>query len=78
MDRLFAGARYRSALVERPAEGWTAVELVRDADGRSELVARVTYWDAAGQFYVEVLAKDIALSLLEALIAEAKAAIPTR
>lgn len=41
-------------------------------------VARVVFWDACGQFYVETFQTDVPLDIFEEVIAEAKTAIRMR
>jgi hypothetical protein len=44
----------------------------------AERIARVTYWDAGGQFSFEMFVKEIPLVIVEELIAEAKRTITIR
>jgi hypothetical protein len=53
-------------------EGYEGFELQRVQDGNTALVARILFWDATGQFWVETLGTDIPLTVMEELIAEAK------
>jgi hypothetical protein len=78
MDKRWGNYRYRTTLVEDADEGWTALEMSRLADGRTVRVARVTYWDAEGQFVFEMHIKEIPVIVLEELLAEAKTTIETR
>jgi hypothetical protein len=78
MDRIWANIHYRTTRVDDTQEGWSALELSRDVGGQVERVARIIYWDAEGQFAFEMFVKEIPLSVLEELLAEAKKAIPVR
>lgn len=75
MDRTWARIRYRTKTVEDLTEGWVALELVRDTEGKTETAARVTYWDAEGQFSFQMFGGEIPLGVLEEFVAEAKAAV---
>lgn len=75
MDRTWARIRYRTRSVEDLTEGWVALELVRDTESRTETAARVTYWDAEGQFSFQMFGGEIPLTILEEFVAEAKAAV---
>ena len=75
MDRIWAGYRYRTKPSEDLVDGWIALELFRD-DGRgAEPSARVTYWDAQGQFSIQMFVAEIPLGILEEFILEAKSTI---
>jgi hypothetical protein len=39
-------------------------------------VAKITFWDATGQFYLEISAKELPLLVIEDFIVEAKQQIP--
>jgi hypothetical protein len=77
MDRTWARIRYRTTSVENLTEGWVALELVRDTESKTETAARVTYWDAVGQFSFQMFGGEIPLTILEEFVAEAKAAVRT-
>jgi hypothetical protein len=77
MDRTWARIRYRTTSVENLTEGWVALELVRDTESKTETAARVTYWDAEGQFSFQMFGGEIPLTILEEFVAEAKAAVRT-
>lgn len=75
MDREFAEARYSTKLSRDDAEGWIALILLCQVAHKSETVARVVFWDAAGQYFLETAGGELPLVIVEALIAEAKASI---
>lgn len=77
MDRIWARTRYRTKAVENLSEGWLAIDLIRDTERSTETAARVTYWDAEGQFSFQMFGGEIPLSILEEFVAEAKAAVRT-
>lgn len=52
-------------------EGCFGVELYRSHDGKSQLVAKVVFWDAEGQYSVETMS-EVPLTILEELIQEAR------
>jgi hypothetical protein len=75
MNRDYGDAYYVSALAEDKAQGWIALELHRTQRGKKDRIARIVFWDASGQFFVETFNADVPLAILEELIAEAKATI---
>lgn len=52
-------------------DGYFGLELHRSYDGKSQLVAKVIFWDAEGQYSVETMG-EIPLTILEELIVEAR------
>ena len=72
MKKTWNGAEYLTQLVSDNDEGWIALELHRTEKWRSVLAARVVFWDAVGQFSLEVLVDELPLNIVEELIAEAK------
>jgi hypothetical protein len=78
LDRHYGDARYTSVLIEDRAEGSVGYGLVRIQQGVSRQMARILYWDASGQFAVEIPGGEVPLEVLEELIAEAKATIKRR
>jgi hypothetical protein len=50
---------------------------MRIQDGNSTHIARILFWDACGQFFVETLGSDVPLTILEELIEEARSTIKT-
>lgn len=76
MKRQWAGVHYRTKRFESRAEGWAALELLRSTGETTERAARLTFWDATGQFAFEMFGGELPLGILEEFIAETKAAIP--
>lgn len=74
----WANMEYVSSLTSDDEEGWTALELTRRDGNRAERVARVVFWDAIGQFMLEMFTDEIPVTVIEQLIAEAKREIRTR
>jgi hypothetical protein len=77
MKKSWGGAEYTTNLVSDNAAGWVALELHRRAQASSVVAARVVFWDAQGQFSLEVPVDEVPLVIVEELIAEAKSRIPT-
>ena len=75
MDLHFGQARYITRTVEDHKEGYAGLELHRTASGETSRVARILFWDASGQFFIETFNNELPLAVIEGLIAEAKAAI---
>jgi hypothetical protein len=78
MDKTWANIQYRTSTASDEQEGWIALDLTRRVGATAERIARVTYWDAEGQFSFEMFAKEIPLVIVEELIAEAKQTIIIR
>jgi hypothetical protein len=80
VDRSWAAYRYTTTKVDDTTEGWTAIELHRAKNGSqaTSRIARVIFWDAQGQFFIEAFGEEIPLSIAEDLIAEAKTEIRTK
>lgn len=78
MRRKWGSAEYATTLTSDNNEGWIAMELHATVQGKSTRVARVVFWDADGQFSLELSAKELPLVIVEELIVEAKRAIATK
>ena len=77
MRKMWKGFEYTTVLASNDDEGWIALELHRTEKRRDVLVARIVFWDAEGQFSLEVRVDEVPLAIVEELIAEAKARINT-
>lgn len=77
MDRTHGDAVFASAKVESKEDGYVGQELHCKRGGRIDVVAKVIYWDADGQYSVETLG-EVPLAILEELIVETKEMTPTR
>jgi hypothetical protein len=75
MKKAWLNAEYLTNLVVNNSEGWTALELHMRARGASCVAARVVFWDAAGQFFLEVALKELPLDVVEEFVAEARSTI---
>ena len=62
---------YITQVVSDREDGFIGLELIIDKADEPYCVAKVIYWDAMGQYYVETC-KDIPVLVLEQLIAETK------
>jgi hypothetical protein len=78
MDRSWAATRYRTRLVEGAQDGWIALALTAHAEGEPARLARVTFWDAQGQFSLEMFVDELPLVIVEELMDEAKRTIAIR
>jgi hypothetical protein len=77
MNRKYGDSHYSSHRVEDRAEGYVGFDLMRLQNSKSDLVVRILFWDACGQFVVETLGTCVPLEILEELITEAKESIKT-
>jgi hypothetical protein len=80
MDRPYAHAHYKTSRADDSKNGFASLELYRTTHGsnQSVRVARVVFWDAVGDFFLETFNTEIPVQLAEDLIAEAKATIKVR
>jgi hypothetical protein len=75
IHRHWRQALYTTNLVDDSEDGWTALHLHRNDGDTDALVARVVFWDAEGQFSIELVERELPLEMVEEFIAEAKAVI---
>jgi len=77
MDRDYSDSHYTTRRVDDDGGGFAAMELYRNRRSarRNLRVARVVYWDACGDFFLETFDADLPVRLAEALMAEARATI---
>ena len=78
MNRKHGSSHYTTRPVQDDQEGWIGLELSRTSGGHTEAVARILFWDAEGQFALEMNAAELPLVIVEELIAEAKSSVRTR
>ncbi len=72
MEITYGNASYSTGLVQNNEEGWIGLELNQLRPHEAGRIARVTFWDAVGQFSFEMSCPELPLVVVEALIAEAK------
>jgi len=78
MNRDYSNAHYNTLSSNDRKEGYAALELYRTIKGEKKRVARIIFWDASGQFFLETFNVELPLEIVEELIAEAKATIKIR
>lgn len=78
MKQSYADHDYESVPVENLREGWGGFELHCTFKGTKQLLAKIIFWDAIGQWMFETFETDIPLPIVEALIVEAKCSIKVR
>ena len=71
MKQQWAAYVYSTELVQDNKAGSTTLNLSCEHAGQTSLVARVVYWDAMGHFFLETLGRDVPVTIVEKLIAEA-------
>lgn len=73
MNVNFCNIHYRTEYFEDRKEGCSGLELLA---GGSEVqvssVGKITFWDASGQFFIQLDSVEVPLEILEKFIAEAK------
>ena len=72
MDRQYAEYHYTTEYVFDNQEGFAGLELLRTGRGETGKAARVIYWDASGQYYIETFGAEVPVVIIEQLIAETK------
>jgi hypothetical protein len=78
MNRDWAGVAYTTLSVSNDKDGYFGLEMYRTDKGKKDLVAKILFWDATGQFFFETFNTDLPLSIVEELIVEAKTTIKIR
>jgi hypothetical protein len=66
--------RFSTNYVQNNIDGCCGIEVICDAS----VVARVIFWDACGQLFVETIGRDIPLAVMEAVVQEAKQRVKIR
>ena len=77
MNRRHKTEIYTTKTAQDPQEGWAALELLRTTHGVAQLVARVVFWDAEGQFVLDATSSELPLDVVDEFLAEARATIKT-
>ena len=77
MEWTYANQRYSTEVVRDQNAGYAAVELYRTAATMRERIARVVFWDAQGQLFIETFGTEVPLIVAQKLIDEAKGIIMT-
>lgn len=75
MNRRHGSAVFSTRKVQDDAEGWIGIHLMRDGGAGPVRVASVTFWDAVGQFSI-VVGSETPLTIVEEMVAEARALVP--
>lgn len=75
MRQRWKSLEYYTEVKSDNAEGWISLELVCDSAGERRVVGRVTFWDAEGQYSLEMFETELPLTIVEALIREARTTI---
>ena len=68
---------YSTEAFDDPNAGSVGLNLLATAKDATILAAKITFWDATGQFYLETNRGEVPLEVIEKFIAEAKREIPT-
>ena len=77
MDRTHRRAQFTSVKIECKEDGYVGQELRCNISGSSDVVAKLIFWDADGQYSVETIG-EVPLTILEELIAETKRLVLVR
>jgi hypothetical protein len=71
MEQVHGVSTYATSKISDENDGCVGIEVQRGTDEPSQVVARIVFWDAEGQFSVETMG-EVPLSILESAIAEAR------
>jgi hypothetical protein len=77
MKRIHGRFEFESVYAEDRRDGWGGFDLYRLEDDKKQRVARIVFWDAAGEFVLETFGGDVPLTIIEELVDEAKRTIKT-
>ena len=77
MKRIHGRFEFKSEYVEDRRDGWGGFDLYRIENDKKDRVARIAFWDAAGEFVLETFGGDVPLTIIEDLVDEAKRTIKT-
>jgi len=77
MNFVFCNISYSTRAFDDSIAGCAGLELLGTTGGKTTQIGKITFWDATGQFVIELKATEVPLEVLERFIAEAKVAIPT-
>ena len=72
METQFGHERFWTTYVEDHKDGFAGLRLHRERFGKTTVAAEVLYWDASGHFFVQTFNGEVAVEIIEALIAEAR------
>jgi len=78
MDLTYCNVNYRTEAFDDTSAGCAGLHLFATANDETVQVGKIVFWDAAGQFFIELNAAELSLHLVERFIAEAKQAIPIK
>jgi hypothetical protein len=70
----YESALYHTTFFTDVEQGCMGARLLATSEGKEAVAATLTFWDAAGQFYIEAFI-EIPLVVLERFIAEVKGTI---
>ena len=70
MDTQFARTRYLTSVFHNDADGCAGVDLWEVREDARIHVAKLIYWDAVGQYFLEPTKEEIPLQILNAMIRE--------
>lgn len=68
MEFQWGGVPYWSTAFEDNVGGCMGMELHRTTDGTTALVAKLTFWDATGQYWLETLGAELPLGVIDKLV----------
>ncbi len=77
MNITFGNVVYQTDRFDDRKAGCAGLNLLATLEGETTRVGRITFWDALGQFFMELKGDELPLEVVEKFIAEAKEQIST-
>jgi hypothetical protein len=67
---------YEITRKDDPEEGYTQLDLTSTSKGNEISVGKIRFWDASGQFFIQLTDESILLDVVEEFISVARKAVP--
>lgn len=77
MDRQHEHNICKTKRTEDRKDGCVRLELLQSGQNKVDVVAYITFWDAAGQFYFKSDGTEFPMAILKSFIQEAEEAVRT-
>lgn len=77
MNLTLCAVNYRTNAFDDSIAGCAGLELLAVIKGQTTCIGKITFWDASGQFVIEMAGTEAPLEIVEKFISEAKQSIRT-
>ena len=78
MNLSFCNITYHTTPFDDFDAGCAGLELIRTSKDQTARVGKITFWDASGQFFIELTGSELPLDILEKFISETREVILTK